>query len=194
MSSLANWLKKLISVFKWSSSNLFINKTAQHDDTRSCRNSTVVVSWYCMQKGNKVCRIPCCSDSCITAAELLSDLLLVSTIKWKCSWMVGRKGLGRKRFWKMAASWDIAPCSLLEVDRFFRGAYCLNHQGDNGCSKHLWNIGKLIWTVHTNHNNLTYRPRTTFKYRRTPFLTNHNLWSDFISDYLQFKLLSHSST
>jgi hypothetical protein len=25
---------------------------------------------------------------------------------------------------------DIAPCSLVEVDRRFRGAYCLHHEGD----------------------------------------------------------------
>jgi hypothetical protein len=31
---------------------------------------------------------------------------------------------------KMTAFWDIAPCSLVEVDRHFRGAYCLHHQGD----------------------------------------------------------------
>jgi hypothetical protein len=40
---------------------------------------------------------------------------------------------------KMAAFWDLAPCSL-EVDRCFRGAYCL-HQGDDhpddGGSAHL---------------------------------------------------------
>jgi hypothetical protein len=27
--------------------------------------------------------------------------------------------------------WDIAPCSLAEVDRLLKGAYCLDHQGDN---------------------------------------------------------------
>jgi hypothetical protein len=26
--------------------------------------------------------------------------------------------------------WDVAPCSLTEVYRLFRGAYCLHHQGD----------------------------------------------------------------
>jgi hypothetical protein len=24
--------------------------------------------------------------------------------------------------------WDVAPCSLLEIDRRFSGAYCLHHQ------------------------------------------------------------------
>jgi hypothetical protein len=32
---------------------------------------------------------------------------------------------------KMTVSWDVAPCSILEVDRRFRGAYCLHHQGDH---------------------------------------------------------------
>jgi hypothetical protein len=30
---------------------------------------------------------------------------------------------------KMAVLWDVAPCSLVETDRRFRGAYCLHHQG-----------------------------------------------------------------
>jgi hypothetical protein len=31
---------------------------------------------------------------------------------------------------KIAAFWDIAICSLVEVYRRFRGAYCLCHQSD----------------------------------------------------------------
>jgi hypothetical protein len=31
---------------------------------------------------------------------------------------------------KMTALWDIALCSLIEVDRRFRNAHCLNNQGD----------------------------------------------------------------
>jgi hypothetical protein len=30
---------------------------------------------------------------------------------------------------KMIALWDIVPCSLIEVHRYFRGAYCLQHKG-----------------------------------------------------------------
>jgi hypothetical protein len=43
---------------------------------------------------------------------------------------------------KMIAFWDIAPCSLVEVDRRFRGAYCLRHCPDGdyfnpeGCNLH----------------------------------------------------------
>jgi hypothetical protein len=38
---------------------------------------------------------------------------------------------------KMLAFWDIAPCSLVIVDRRFKGAYCLRRQGDGGSSTHL---------------------------------------------------------
>jgi hypothetical protein len=30
----------------------------------------------------------------------------------------------------MAVFWHVAPCSLLETDRRFRGTYCFNDQGD----------------------------------------------------------------
>jgi hypothetical protein len=30
----------------------------------------------------------------------------------------------------MAVFWDVAPCSLTDTDRCFRGDYCLCHQGD----------------------------------------------------------------
>jgi hypothetical protein len=29
----------------------------------------------------------------------------------------------------MTAFWDVAPCSLMEGDRRFRGVYCLRYQG-----------------------------------------------------------------
>jgi hypothetical protein len=38
---------------------------------------------------------------------------------------------------KMTAFWDVALCSFVDVDRRFRGAYCLHHQGDDGGSTHL---------------------------------------------------------
>jgi hypothetical protein len=31
---------------------------------------------------------------------------------------------------KMAVFWDAALCSLIEINRHFRGAYCLHRQGD----------------------------------------------------------------
>jgi hypothetical protein len=32
---------------------------------------------------------------------------------------------------KMAAFWDVTPCSLVEVYQRFRGTCCLHHQGDD---------------------------------------------------------------
>jgi hypothetical protein len=32
---------------------------------------------------------------------------------------------------KTAVFWDASSCCLVEIDRRFRGAYCLSHQGDN---------------------------------------------------------------
>jgi hypothetical protein len=39
---------------------------------------------------------------------------------------------------KMAVFWVVAPCSLVEIYRPFRGACCLHHQDDaDGGRKHL---------------------------------------------------------
>jgi hypothetical protein len=44
---------------------------------------------------------------------------------------------------KVTVFWDVAPCSLVEIDRGFRGVYRLHHhrsdddQGDDGGSRHL---------------------------------------------------------
>jgi hypothetical protein len=54
----------------------------------------------------------------------------------------------------MTVFWDIAPCSLADIDRRFTGAYCLHHQGegsDNGGGKYLWNVGKLLPDYPTQH-------------------------------------------
>jgi hypothetical protein len=39
---------------------------------------------------------------------------------------------------------DVVPCNLVEIDRRFRGDYCLRRQGpDDGGSKHLLNVGQF---------------------------------------------------
>jgi hypothetical protein len=38
---------------------------------------------------------------------------------------------------KMTAFWDVTPCSLVEVDRRFRGVYCFYHCPDGGGRKLL---------------------------------------------------------
>jgi hypothetical protein len=71
---------------------------------------------------------------------------------------------------KMTVFWDAAPCSLIETDWCFRGAYCLQHQGlieidwcfraayclqhhgnCPGGSKHLWNISQFLWDYTAQH-------------------------------------------
>jgi hypothetical protein len=38
------------------------------------------------------------------------------------------------QIYKMDVSWDVAPCSLVEAYRRFRGAFCLHYQGDEAVS------------------------------------------------------------
>jgi hypothetical protein len=42
---------------------------------------------------------------------------------------------------KMTAFYNITLCSLAEVDRRFRRAYCLHQQSSDGGRKHIWNVG-----------------------------------------------------
>jgi hypothetical protein len=37
---------------------------------------------------------------------------------------------------KFRVFWNLAPCSHVEVDRRFRSAYCLHHQGDEDSITH----------------------------------------------------------
>jgi hypothetical protein len=38
---------------------------------------------------------------------------------------------------KMTSLWDVAPCSLMEIDRRFRGSTHEGDRHDDGCSTHL---------------------------------------------------------
>jgi hypothetical protein len=53
---------------------------------------------------------------------------------------------------------DVAPCSLVEIDRRFRGAYCLSLQDDDdGDSKHLLNVGQFIMeAVSTSETSVNF--------------------------------------
>jgi hypothetical protein len=44
---------------------------------------------------------------------------------------------------KITAFWDIASCSLVAMDRHFRGAYCHHHDNADGDGTDLSNVGKL---------------------------------------------------
>jgi hypothetical protein len=45
---------------------------------------------------------------------------------------------------KMTVFWDVAPCSLIQTDPCFGGAYCLHHCPNYGGSKNLWNISQFL--------------------------------------------------
>jgi hypothetical protein len=72
--------------------------------------------------------------------SLLSVILSSSYLQQGLALCLGIKAVERqcetfrtyqtKRSMKMAVVWNVAPCSLVEIDRRFRGAYCPHHQGD----------------------------------------------------------------
>jgi hypothetical protein len=66
---------------------------------------------------------------------------------------------------KMIAVWNIAPCSLVALDRRFRVAYCLhNYCDDVGGSTYLWNVGLLKRNyTHFSQNSLIFSTRPHFE-------------------------------
>jgi hypothetical protein len=60
---------------------------------------------------------------------------------------------------KYRVFWVVATCNYVEVDRRFRGAYCLHYQGDgtdDGGSMHLWNIGPVQYDYTTLQRRRLY--------------------------------------
>jgi hypothetical protein len=50
---------------------------------------------------------------------------------------------------KVSVPWNVAPCTLVEIYRLLRGAYCLHHHHHHhrhydGVSKKLWSICKVL--------------------------------------------------
>jgi hypothetical protein len=65
----------------------------------------------------------CSSPHWLVKGESVKICLLLISF-WITQWM------------KLKASWAITPCtSFVDVDRRFRGAYCLHHQGDESLSR-----------------------------------------------------------
>jgi hypothetical protein len=65
-------------------------------------------------------------------------------------------GLGLRYQMKFRVLWDVAPCSHIEVDQRFRGAYCLHHQGtlmEAGCTSEM--------SVHFNVTTRRYIPQNS---------------------------------
>jgi hypothetical protein len=49
--------------------------------------------------------------------------------KRKKRWIDSVEVIEAKELENFKAFWDVAPCSQVEVDRLYRGAYCFHHQG-----------------------------------------------------------------
>jgi hypothetical protein len=64
---------------------------------------------------------------------------------------------------KFRLFWGVLPCSQVDVDRRFRGAYCFHHQGygrpDDGGSPHLWNVGQHLLDYTAVHPRILYTSR-----------------------------------
>jgi hypothetical protein len=41
---------------------------------------------------------------------------------------------------KMAVFWDVTPCSLVDVERYFRETDCRHHQGNENMKSHLLDL------------------------------------------------------
>jgi hypothetical protein len=52
---------------------------------------------------------------------------------------------------KMTLFWDVAPCSLVEIYRRFRRAYCPRNLPDDRGSKHFWNVGQFLRDYAAQH-------------------------------------------
>jgi hypothetical protein len=71
----------------------------------------------------------------------------------------------------MTAFWDTAPCSLVEVDRRFRGAYSLHYQGDE-----WWVIALMMKAVRTSETRSTSAKQRSVP-RRLSFSAFHKIVS-----------------
>jgi hypothetical protein len=76
-------------------------------------------------------------------SRILSSRNLRSYMRWLTWRSLCEISGSKEAIVKMIAFWDIASYSLVKVDRRFRDAYCLHHQGDDGRSTNLRNVGLL---------------------------------------------------
>jgi hypothetical protein len=68
----------------------------------------------------------------------------LTTLLPACNFSSPREVFGLPSYLKMTVFWDAAPCSLVEVNSSFRGAYWPHHRPDVGGSKNLWNVGHFL--------------------------------------------------
>jgi hypothetical protein len=75
---------------------------------------------------------------------------------------------------KIRAFWDEAPCSLVEIERRFRGAYCLHLQDDECLT--MVAIRTTETSVYSNETTRRYIPEGSNLHtpRRCENLKSHN--------------------
>jgi hypothetical protein len=59
---------------------------------------------------------------------ILFDVFTFMKGKYRDSKLISKKPNKQLQLLKIIAFWDTRPCNLVEVDRRFRGAFCLHHQ------------------------------------------------------------------
>jgi hypothetical protein len=93
----------------------------------------------------------------------------------------------------MTIFWDIAPCSLVETDRRFRGAYCLHYQNDE-MMEAVRTSQKTINFYQTTRRNIPEdshihtRRRENLKFHQD-FIIYYSIFSSSIENlikYIQF--------
>jgi hypothetical protein len=72
---------------------------------------------------------------------------------------------------KSTAFWDTAPCSLVEEERRFRGAYYLHHRGDDGGKTRNTKFNRNHTTILENKHEDTETQTTFRSYGRFSFLS-----------------------
>jgi hypothetical protein len=63
---------------------------------------------------------------------------------------------------------DVAPCSHVEVDRRFRGAYCVHHQGDLMMEA----VGPSETSINFNVTTWRYIPEDSTLYSHRVFISS----------------------
>jgi hypothetical protein len=81
---------------------------------------------------------------------------------------------------RTAVFWDVAPCSLVDTDQRFRGAYCLHHQGDG---VYGWSRNFLFWNLKAlkrYHKNLPSNFKTQTSKTHFTIFTNNFFILNFV--------------
>jgi hypothetical protein len=75
----------------------------------------------------------------------------------------------------MTLFWDVAPCSLVGIDRCFRGAYCLHHQGTSEKSANFYRL----------HGSTSHKTVIVFKHK-----IEYSYWITAVSCWVTINVLN----